>query len=224
MTNDVYQYIKELESCEIEFIDKDDNIRMLNTYIKEVFQDYILIAPPEKDEVSYEVPDNAEVNLIFAKDNKFFVASCIVMGKELGVKSGVKLSLPYNSKVIERREYIRIPLRVEMEVTCLLDTEGKDNYSFSVQSRDISGSGISFYHKEPLENYYDINCKINLNDGNPNPVFARCDLVYTKPVTLNEKEYLLTALTFTSLSDDDCSRIVKECFKFQVDRKKHLVE
>lgn len=223
MPDELYKYLKELNSFKLEFMDTNDNYHRIDSYIKVIQEDYVLIAPPAKQGNIIDIADNAEVNLVFSKDNGVLIAQCSVLGKELGIQSGIKVSFPYKTKVLERREYVRVPLKLRAEVIYYLDREYTQRKSFSVTTKNLSGNGFSFYHKEPLTNYYDIQAKIFLNDENPKSVeIPRCDQVYSKKVKTKDGTILyFTALTFVSISDEDSSRIIKQCFKYQI-KQKHL--
>ena len=220
MSEELSNYIKELTPFKIEFVDENDNYHKLDSYIKAVEDDYILISPPDKDGISCYIQDDLEVNLIFPRNDGVFIAQCVVVGKELGNNPGIKVSFPYTTKILERREYVRMPMKLKVEVICYLDNSYIKKRSFFAVTKNISGSGIAFFHKEPLETYFDIKCKVYMDDENPRPVESRNDVVYSQQVKIKNEVYYLTALAFTSLSEADSARIVKECFKYQVNHKK----
>ncbi|OGI00289.1 MAG: hypothetical protein A2Y25_01515 [Candidatus Melainabacteria bacterium GWF2_37_15] len=220
MSEEINTYIRELAPFKIEFVDENDNYHKLDSYIKAVEDDYLLISPPDNSGVSCNIQDNLEVNLIFPRNDGIFIAQCVVIGKELGNKPGIKLSFPHNTRVLERREYVRMPMKLRVEVNCYLDKSYIEKKAFYAVTKNISGSGIAFFHKQPLETYFDIVCKIYLNDENHKPVETRNDVVYSQKVKLRDEIYYLTALSFTSISEADSARIIKECFKYQINHKK----
>lgn len=220
MNEGIYKYLRELAPFKLEFIDDKDDYHKLDSHIKSIQEDYILINPPERNGSAINLMDNTEVNILFPMDKGVFVAQCTVLGKKLGEISGVKLSFPHNTSVQERREYIRVPVKVRVEITAYSDEVYSQKTRLFAITKNISASGIAFYHKEPIENYYDIGCKIYLNDENTKPVETKNDLIYSQRVKIKDELLYITAITFTSISEADSARIVKECFKYQVREKK----
>lgn len=217
-----YTHIRNLVLFKLEFMDENDNYHQLDSHIIGVYNDYILISPPEKDDIIVNIPENSGVNLIFpsSEENKVLIAQCSVFGREFGDISGIRVSHPYNAQVIERREYVRVPMKLRTDITFHLKPDGSEEKTLSAISKNISGNGVAVFHKEPVEDYCKISCIIHLKDGGATPVRTDCDIIYTRKVRIKEETYNLTALAFTSILEQDLSRIVKECFKYQINNKK----
>lgn len=220
MSEEIYEHIKELVPFKLEFVDDQDSYYKLDSYVKSLHEDHFLISPAKKDGLFYNIPLQKEVNLIFAKEGGVFIAQCMILGKELDRQYGIKVGYPVNTKTLERREYIRVPIKVRAEVTSYSDPACLGKNSFFGITRNISGSGIAVYHKEPIGEYYDLGVKIYLNDGDSKPVETKCDLVYSQEVKIKDEPCYLSAFTYTSIFENDSSRIVKECFKYQIKCKK----
>ena len=215
---DIYDFIKELAPFELEYIDSDDNYHCLNTYIKRVNEDHILISPPQKNNLAHNLPDGQEINIIFKTENGMLSAVSNVINKQLDSMSGLRISFPCNSQFTERREFIRVPLNLKVEILKFLDNTYQKVETFNIQTRNISGSGLCYVSGTPLDNYYDVHCKIYL-DYEKEPVAVRCDHIYSKKVKLNNEKAYLTALTFAGISDEDIARLVKTCFRYQIDNR-----
>lgn len=216
---DIYDFIKELAVFDLEYVDSNDNYYYLNSYIKRVDEDYLLISPPQKNNFSYDIPDGQEVNIIFKTKNGTFSAVSTVIGKQLDSMSGLRISFPYNSQFTERRGYIRAPLSYNVEIIKFLDKSNENTEVFPVLTRDISGSGLSYISDCPLDNYYDIHCKIYL-ENEYEPIYVRCDHIYSKKVKINNEKLYLTALTFVDISEENETKLVKSCFKYQLNNSK----
>lgn len=215
---DIYDFIKELAPFELEYIDSDDNYHCLNTYIKRVNEDHILISPPQKNNLAHNLPDGQEINIIFKTENGTLSAVSNVINKQLDSMSGLRISFPCNSQFTERREFIRVPLNLKVEIMKFLDNTYQNAETFNIQTRNISGSGLCYVSDTPLDNYYDVHCKIYL-DYEKEPVTVRCDHIYSKKVKINNEKAYLTALTFAGISDEDIARLVKTCFRYQIDNR-----
>jgi len=101
---DIYDFIKELAQFELEYVDDDDNYHCLDTYIKRVGENHILISPPQKNNLSHNLPDGKEINIIFKTEKGTFSAVSNVINKQLDSMSGLRISFPYNSRFTERRD------------------------------------------------------------------------------------------------------------------------
>ncbi len=222
MSDELYEHIRELAKFKLEFIDENDNYYKMDSYIKSIDGGCMLISPPENQEQEkiINIPENAEVNLIFPMDKGVLIAQCTVLGKELGPQPGIQISFPHNTRVLERREFIRVPIKLRVEIIYFSDQSYLEKNSFFAITKNLSANGMAFYHKEPIEDYYDLRAKIYLNDENPKPIELQHELVYSQKVKIKNELIFLTATTFTSLSEPDSARIVKECFKYQVRHKK----
>jgi len=215
---DIYDFIKELASFELEYVDDRDNYHCVNSYIKRVEDDYILIAPPQKGNMVHNIPDGTEINIIFKTETGMYSAVSSVMGKQLGEMSGVKISYPYNSQFTERREFIRVPVDFRVEVIRFPDNSYQNPETFYVQTRNISGNGICYISDRPLENYYDVDCKIFI-ENEQEPVYVKCDHIYSKKIKINNEKAYLTALAFVDISEENLAKLVKTCFKYQIDNR-----
>lgn len=223
MTDEVYDHLKELEVLKIEFMDENEDYHRLNSHIKTVSDDYILIDAPKTEDTLHEIPDNSTINLIFTRRDGVLIAQCMYLGKQAGTQSGIKISYPHDTQILERREYVRVPLKLRAKVVCSYEDNPLKKDVFYVVTRNISASGICFFYENTLEDYEDIQCKIYLDDGIVEPVKVKCNHVYSRKARVKNGIYYLTALTYTFISEEDSARIVKECFKYQISRK-HIKE
>ncbi len=221
---DIYDFIKELATFELEYIDDDDNYHCLVSYIKRLDDDYILISPPQKNKSAFNIPDGKEINIIFKTEKGMLSAVSNIIGTQLDDMSGLKIRFPYNSQITERREFIRVPLGLRIEIIKFLDNTYKNAETFNIQTRNISGKGLCYLSHSILDNYYDVHCKIWLDDEKE-PIYTRCDHIYSKKVKINNEKCYLTALSFVEINDEEISKLVKACFRYQIDnreRKYHL--
>jgi len=215
---DIYDFIKELAVFELEYIDSYDNYHCLNSYVKRVNEDHILISPPQKNNLAHNLSDGQEISIIFKTEKGTFSAVSNVMNKQLDSMSGLRISFPYNSQFTERREFLRVPLNLKVEVIKYLDKTYMNMETFNIQTRNISGSGLCYISDSPLENYYDVHCNIYL-DYEKEPISIRAEHIYSKKVKINNEKTYLTAISFAGISEEDVSRLVKTCFKYQIDNR-----
>jgi c-di-GMP-binding flagellar brake protein YcgR len=215
---DIYDFIKELTPFELEYVDSNDNYHCLNTYVKRVEKDYILISPPEKNNLAHNLADHQEIIIIFKTEKGTLSAVSNVLGKQLADISGVKIAFPYNNQLIERREFLRVPLNLKIEILKFLDNTLQKIETFNIQTKNISGSGLCYVSDAPFGNYYDVHCKIHL-DNEKKPVYVRCDHIYSRKIKTNNEKAYLTAISFINISDEDSAKLVKACFKYKINNK-----
>lgn len=216
---DMYDFIKETAPFELEYIDGYDNYNCLNSHVKRVYEDYILIAPPQKNDLSYNLSDGQEVTIIFKTEKGIFSAVSTVIGTQLGLMSGLKISFPFDTKLTERREFVRVPLALKVEVIKFFDKDCQKSESFHIKTRNISGRGLCYISDRPMSDYYDLLCKIHL-ESEKEPISVRCDHVYSKKIKINNEKAYLTAFSYADLSNEDTAKLVKACFKYQIDCRK----
>lgn len=215
---DIYDFIKEQAVFELEYIDSDDNYHCLDSYVKKVDANHILISPPQKNNITHNIPDGKEINIIFKTENGTFSAVSSVIDKQLDKTSGFRISFPCNSQFTERREFIRVPLALKVEIIKFLDNTNLNIENFNIQTRNISGSGFCYVSDTPLDNYYDVHCKIHLPEEKE-PVYVRCDQIYSKKMKINNQKAYLIALSFADIFKEDIAKLVKTCFRYQIDNR-----
>lgn len=215
---DVYEFLKELAPLELEYADSSGIGMPLESYIKRIYDDYILISSPQKKGAYVSIPDGQVVSLIFKTERGFLSADSTVMGKQLDSMQGLNISFPHNTRFIERRAFVRVPFKLDIEITKILDIKCNEKEIFNAITNDISGSGLSYISSSPLDNYYDIHCKIYLDDGEE-PLYIRCEHIATR----ENPDSNLISLAYVNISENQISRIVKACFKHQLQTKKSAV-
>ncbi|MFH0702499.1 MAG: flagellar brake domain-containing protein [bacterium] len=214
----IHDYIKELTKFELEFIDKNGNYHVLKSYIKSIDQDKILIFPPSHKNVTYNIPDSELINIIICTEDGVYSGESKVIGKELSHTPGLWISYPYNSQLIQRREYVRVPLRINIDL--IISENNTSETEIKIMPENISGKGFCYISDSPLNNYYDIKCKIYLKDEPNKPIISRCEHIYTNPINIGGKSKYINAFAFIDINLKDVDRIVKACFKYQFEQRK----
>ncbi|OGI22666.1 MAG: hypothetical protein A2287_08205 [Candidatus Melainabacteria bacterium RIFOXYA12_FULL_32_12] len=217
---DIYDFIKELAKIDIEIEDKEHNFYSLKSYVKRVEEDRILIDTPSNNGVTYNIPVGQTISLGIHADGGIYLGESKVIDKELSTISGLWICHPYFTQHIQRREYLRVPASLEAELTVFIDRQKTEKKVYNIKTKDISGSGFSYTSNEPLDQYYDIECTIYINDSDNEPVISRCEHVYSKKITYNGEIRYINAFTFVDIKQKDVGRLVKASFKYQVELRK----
>lgn len=217
----IYEYLNELRKIELEVKGPNEEQLVLRSYIKSVLDDKILIDAPSKKNVNYNIPDGKEIEIIIQGEDGVYSGTCTVIGKEISGISGIWISHPLNSKRVQRREYVRVELDLSIAISLIKTADNEDKDTFDVKVQNINGKGFSFLSNKPLNAYYDIFCQFKLNDGNDQIIKTRCEHIYSDVKMVHAEMLYKHALAFIDLDDNSTERIVKECFKYQLDERKN---
>lgn len=213
---DIYEYLKVLTKLEIEYEDQGQVVQNLRSYIKSLEESRILIYPPNINGKAVSIQDGQKISLIVNTDKNVYTGDSIVLGKELSNTSGVWISYPLNSSVLQRREFLRSAIRLNTKITVFEDSTYDRRREVYTITNDISGKGLSFISDAPLSSYYDLECQVFMFEGDMNPVYSKCEHIYTKQLDDNK---FLNALAFIDISNEDTDKIVQECFKYRLLRR-----
>jgi len=222
---DIFDFIKELTKFDIEFKDDKGNFHSLKSYIKSIDEDRILIDTPSFKGKTYAIPDGQLVNILICAEEGVFLGESKIIGREISSTPGLWLSFPLNSYNIQRREYLRVPLKLNITMSIYEDRSKSVKKEFTVISNDLSAKGFSYFSTEPLKNYYDIECSFYLDDGIDEPITSKCDHIYsTHQITAGRKIRYINGFAFVDIKNDLIERIVKKSFKYQLElRNKGLL-
>lgn len=218
----IYDYLKELTKIDVEFIDPaNSKTYVLKSYIKRADDNAILIEPPTINGIVISLNKGQYIKLHLKTNEGVFSGMSSVVGKELSEISGLIIAYPTNVKFNQRREYIRVPLKLPIDLIIIEDNITTEENVINIITEDISGTGFAYISEKPLDKYYSIRCKIYLNDGNNNPIESSCDHIYSnKHVTPSLSMKYKNALMFVEMSKQDNDRIIKSVFQYQLEQRR----
>ncbi|EKE04207.1 MAG: hypothetical protein ACD_20C00097G0024 [uncultured bacterium] len=217
---DIYDFIKELAKIDIEFEDREDKFYSLKSYVKRVEENRILIDTPSHKGTTYHIPIGQVISLGIHAQDGIYLGESKIIDKELSSISGLWICYPYYTQHVQRREYLRVPLSIEAEIILFENIEKTKRRTQKIKIRDISGSGFSYFSTKPLLQYYDIECKIYLNDSDDEPIISRCEHVYSNKLTSDNETKYINAFAFIDIPQKDVERLVKASFKYQVELRR----
>lgn len=218
---DIYNYIKELTKLELIYKDKNGVPRQLKSHVKSIDNHRLLIAPPEERGKAMDIPDGTKIKMIICTDQGIFSGFANILEREISSTPGLWISYPYNNQHCQRREYMRVPIHVDCELIINRDKDRINKDIVKFKTKNLSGKGMNFFTDEHLGDYYDIQCKMFLKDNHDEPIEITCDHIYTKRVRMPEGKKYLHAIYFSNISDFDVERIVKACFKYQLETRRN---
>ncbi len=222
-TLDIYNHLCELLRFELVYKDEKGVPHCLKSHIKSLTEDKILIAAPRLKNNAVDLKDGQEFKMIVCANDGVYSGTSRIIAKELSLTPGIWIDYPYNSQRCQRREYLRAPLDLKFELVIYKNKEKTEKDIKKLKINDLSGKGLSFYDEVPLDNYYDIECNIFMNDEEA-PLKATCEHIYSIPDKTQKGNYV-NALAFVHIDDENIETIIKECFKCQLEmRRKERLE
>jgi len=187
------------QSVKIKFKISPIKYHELTCPIKAVEQDRIGLGfPDEEMEVAKYLYEGREVEVLIYTDRGIYLFDSIVIDSPS--EFAFTIELPQDKSKIQRREYIRIPLRTEFTLT-------KFGHTLKTQTINIGGGGLRFKADSELA-IGDIWSFILDLPHFPNPVKGFGEILYT----FKQQDNIVSVLKFLDIEDDDRNKIIKFCY------------
>lgn len=223
--NNNLDFIKELEKIEVKYNNSlgiQDTILTLNSYIKKVDSDHILIDFLTNKGLEYHIFEGEKLEINFKVENGYYTGLCEVIGIDEFELPGIKVSYPDEVKYIQRRDYPRVSLKLHIELLAHIK-ELKRTIAHNIKTLDISGSGFCFISDKPFDGFSDFLGYFHLPSHKAQPVKIKLKHVYSREIIICEKEKYKIAFTYPEISEDDREKLLREIFLYQLKvRKKGL--
>ncbi len=209
----IFDSLKAFEPLKIEILDEQDNYYQLTSTIEKVSEEYVIISPPKHGNEYFDLPVDAEISVVFYRSDGILFGCSRIISKQSGDESRLKITLPYNVELINRRRAKRFRVKLKAEVEYLINKNDYNKKVLKVGTNDINMYGFSYFDYDPMGKYYSIKCKMYVEDRDPAPVIAECRFVYSQKKLIKGHNMFKTALEFTKISKNDKERIFQRCFK-----------
>jgi len=211
----MFGFIKELGKINVEY--NDNNFK---SYIKSVEPDYILIDFLFYKRSEYNIPVENWITVKFREKAGIYSGNCQILGRDNSKLPGIKISYPADVKFVQQREYVRVPLKLKMELIFFPEKEEKDVKLFNINTLDISGSGFCFASDNPTEKSSKIIGIIYLSNPAEPPVEVLLQHVYSRKFMAAGKEMYKNAFTFNEIKENSKEKILKEIFLYELELRK----
>jgi c-di-GMP-binding flagellar brake protein YcgR len=218
---DIFNYLQEYKKIEVIYKDKTGLPHQLSSHLCKIKEDKILISPPEIRGKVLNIDDGSTIKIIICTEHGIFSGNSTVLAKELFEASGLWISFPFNSQHCQRREYLRASVHLEFELTIFKDKDRNERIVKKYITKTLSGRGLNFASDEPIEDYYDIHCKIFLKDGSDSTIESACEHIYSKKINISGEIKYLHAMAFSSILESEIDKLVKVCFKYQLEQRRN---
>lgn len=197
----------------------------------------MLIAEPTHRSQPVEIPVGSVIEVLVIDTKCVYSFNTSVIGKQKNPPS-LWLSLPETYRRVQRREYVRVNMKLPVVINLKAETEIDDNCFnsnilaeqvsqdsyFNTSSIDVSGGGIKIFG--PIK--FQSNTTLSLILRLPmKEIITPAKVVRSEPNTkISEKEFTpeefakfnyISALCFQDIEDTDRSTIIQLCFKRQLE-------
>lgn len=216
----MYDFITELGKIDVEYAGESDDSFSFKSYVKSVEPDFILIDFLFYRGAEYNIPDGKIITVRFKQKSGIYTGNCYIIGRDNSHLSGIKISYPFNIKFIQQREYVRVPLKLNVELVIFPENEGEDVKVEEIKTQDISGSGFYFVSDKPIEKHSKIIGFLNLSNSNEKPIEILLKHVYSRIFNANGKDLYKTAFTFAEINEKSREKILKEVFLYELEMRK----
>ncbi len=173
--------------------------------IKWVEEDRIgLVFPKDRQDIIRELPEGKEIEAIVYSNSGIFVFASIVINSPL--EHDFVIELPAEKKKIQRREYVRTPVNLEL---CLR----REDARFETRTINVGGGGIRFIAGEEFKTDDRWLFSLSLPEGRT--IRGAGKVLYT----LLQGRTTASVIIFTDIDETERNRIIKLCFDEEI---KHL--
>lgn len=195
-----------------------DNNKTYKSTIQDIIKDTILIGIPISDNGVYPLHTGEKVEYFVINRNEIFKCTSIVLGRKLDNKVNlIILSFPENIKKVQRREYFRLPIIMDIKY-CVLSKgntysriedipSGYFNKMADALTIDISGGGMKITTKEYLQKENQIVVSLNI----PDEIKIIASIIWCEN-DITSKNYK-AAIKFAAIDERTRDKIIKFIFE-----------
>ncbi len=175
----------------------------------------IFVGKPQNKHVQFNFPLGQMLDLYAYTRGGVFRLRC-----RLKSYNGEKceLSLPISVDKIQRREYIRVKMKID---TIIKLSPFAGTKIVRTKSKDISAKGIRLLLDEDISKYAKVELTLIFSEETINTL---AKVIKSKPIEINSVKYYDTSLEFISISDKEINFIVKKCFEFESAQRRKMLE
>lgn len=207
------EHLKKWEPFKIEFLDEKDKLYQLDSSIEHITAEYLIINAPKFRDEKYDLPVGSEVSMLFYRREGLLYAQTKILGTEPGYGSRLKISLPYNIGLFERRKSRRFRLKLKLEMEYYLNKNSPQKKVLNEITHDVSTLGLSYISETPFGKFHNIKCLVYLEDNFLNPVIADCMFVYSREIRIKNEIMYHNAFEFVKIAHDDLLRLQQKCYR-----------
>lgn len=189
-------------------------IRFFSTF-KNQDNNKITITKPTSKNLAFSCVANQPVEIYAYTNGGVFKLKCKFISCS---QSECLLTLPSSVEKMQRREYIRVDLKIKTVLDLII---GDSKKTIQATSRNISAKGINLLLEEDISVYSKIELKLLFEEENITTIAKK---VKVKPVKVDNKIYYDTSLSFITINEKGINFIVKKCFEYEAAQRRKLLD
>jgi c-di-GMP-binding flagellar brake protein YcgR len=194
------------------------DIKLISQVLDEIDERHMFIAMPIVNNVVVPIPTGEIIQIKYAKKGigVFAFSARVLSRKHSEHLSYMKIERLSDVKKVQRRDYFRLDIVLDVKIK-LVRTDGTvDNNSFDALTKDISGGGLKLISRTRLTANDLVDIAIKTDDG---IIQARGRIIRCIPYEGTGSDYDI-AVIFDSIQEQARTQIISFIFNYQRKMKK----
>lgn len=215
MANNLIDDKSDVKFAKLLFNKGTDDALSFNCLIKEIKDEYVNFIG--MSDYSEQVQLGAPIDIkIYSTNGVVAAGATLLKILKVGNLPVYTTTYPAPYDHTQKRAYYRADMHIPLSIMLVLPNGSTKQ--INVTSKNISGRGLCFISLDAVfPEYFSITINLKFNDRY---VVTTADHVYTNPVKYKDSTLYIHAFKFTGIEPEDINYIVKECFLFQLEKKK----
>ena len=189
-------------------------VRFLS-YLEEINKDSIIIGKPKNKHIGFNFTCGQNLELYAYTRGGVFKLVCRL---EAYLENKCKLSLPISVDNIQRREYIRVNMGVDVIIR---PKPATNIISLKTKTRNISAKGLNVLLDQDISRSASLEVSLLFPEK---IITTTAKVIKVRQVEIESKTYFSTSLMFVAISEKEIDFIVKKCFEFEALQRKKWLE
>jgi c-di-GMP-binding flagellar brake protein YcgR len=179
----------------------------------------LLVAWPTDNGVPLPIQQNQTLTISYVRDDAAYTFSGIVEDRIREPIAQIWMRPVGLPERIQRRHFFRVKTALPIELISQQKPDATDsipqNSVLKWQTYDISGSGLSIRHRDPIPDGALLDCKLRL-PSEKIAIKMLCRVVHSERISASSEEALYhIGMLYLSVNDHDRTRIVRHVFKVE---------
>lgn len=217
---DIYNQFRDFKSIEVVFRDSSTLLQRILCSVRSIENNSIILYAKhaKNNNIVANVGTDIQLHIytengIYSSDSKVLLADKGLLGTEYVI------TYPAHSKHSQRREYFRAEIPVKFKMHIYTDDNFQESIPLDAVTKNICGKGMCFVSNKPFPTYSLLELELYFSEK---AIKTSAELVYTKAITINDKQRFIHAFTFTDIENKNIEFIIKKCFLYQLDLRKRV--
>jgi len=211
-----FEPLKENQPVELEIPGDDDNY--YRSRVEAVFEDKLVVAAPLVKGELVPLMHGAAIKVTYTDNVAIYVFTCEIIAVDRGTLATVTLGSPFEVKRIQRRNFVRLDVKLQVTLYKLNPNLAPSDATFSATTVDISGGGMMFVTGYRPEIGELLEATLHLNEKEKIKAFGRVIRVTENRPDAREK--FSVGFEFTVIGESARDLIIRFIFNQQRELRK----